>query len=229
MQAFASQRLEVRAPQRAPQALHDVAVGLADRFGMGDAHERIGPGGIQREDLPIQDQGAREVAVFLVVQCQVEQRRDMGGVRRQRALEQQLRGRIAPELGLDDRHVGEHLLGPLDRKVECRLVRLERLVEPATATQEAGEVEARDGILRLAADESPVGGFRLGMTARLLEACGQAEIGGGSRAQALSSASSVAIAPSARPRRSSQARPRAISARFSRLDAARRDSRSPGA
>ena len=166
---------------------------------MGDAHQRVVPGGIQREHLPVQGQGARQFAVFLEVQREVVQRRYVGGVRCQRALEQHLRGGVPPEFGLDHRHVGKDFLGPLDREIECRLVLLERLVEPAATAQEAGEVEACDGVLRLAADEPPVGGLRVGMAARLLEARGELEIGGGARAHLYSSARSAAISRSARP------------------------------
>ena len=84
--------------------------------------------------------------IFLMVQREVEHRGQVGRVGRERTLEQQLRRRIAPELGLYHRHVREDFLRMIDLQVERRLVFLERLVEAPAPAQEAGEVEARHGV-----------------------------------------------------------------------------------
>ena len=53
----------------------------------------------------------------------------------------------------------------------------EPLYEPAAAPQKAGEIEARDGVLRRAVDEASVGRLGVDVFARLLETVGGIEPG----------------------------------------------------
>ena len=62
VKAFAGQRIDVRAPQRPAQPPHDLAVGIANGFGMRDADQRVVPGGIDIEDLPEELNGDGAVA-----------------------------------------------------------------------------------------------------------------------------------------------------------------------